>query len=167
MKSQRDAKAEGKIKEERSRRLEEIGFDWNPPVEEGGATGDTWEARLSQLQARGEGGVEKLRGALRCWVHVQHELIKAGRLKDARKAKLIDAGFPWEQQPSVCVGDGGEEEWERYFQSWIECREVHGDCEPGQPAIRNYQGLEEWVWLQRMYKQEVSPHTTHANVSLL
>ena len=128
----------GKISSDKIKRLDELGFVWDPFLQ-------AWETRFQELVAYKEEhgnclvsiGWEKNK-QLGKWIHQQRTLKKRGKL-DADKNKLLDElGFIWEPDQHV---------WETRFQELAAYKQEHGNC----LVARSYENkqLASWVNNQR------------------
>jgi superfamily II DNA or RNA helicase len=98
--TQRDYQRKQQLEPDHKRRLDEVGFSWNPQC-------DTWETMFAELQRyKGEhGGCNVPQGwvknpPLGKWVSRQRVLKKSGKLSSARKKRLDALGFEW-RSPSL------------------------------------------------------------------
>ena len=95
-KSQRKDKKKGNLSEEKIKRLDEIGFVWNPYETQ-------WEEKFSELfeykEENGHMGISQdYPSALRVWINNQKSNWKRGELSNERIQKLEKIGFEWERQ---------------------------------------------------------------------
>ncbi len=107
--SQRVYKRKGSLRYARQKRLESIGFDWNPAtrgltptVDRGQGTALVWEQRFDQLRAfqerHGHTRVLSHRGEdreLGGWVVRQRSMYRRGKLRKDYIQRLDEMGFDW------------------------------------------------------------------------
>lgn len=96
VKNQRSGKE--KLPKERKKRLDDLGFEWNPR-----GTSTTWDERLDELtKYKAENGHcnvhQKSQGSLGEWVNNQRRARKKDKLSTERIQKLEDLGFVWSLQ---------------------------------------------------------------------
>jgi hypothetical protein len=115
---QRERKASGKLSSERERRLNAIGFVWDP-------LDSSWEAMFTELKRyKDEHGDCNVPGdwgeniKLANWVGNQRQLQKKGKLSPERKARLDAIGFDWDPYGST---------WEAMFTEVKRYKDEHGD----------------------------------------
>jgi hypothetical protein len=115
---QRERKASGKLSSERKRRLNAIGFVWDP-------LDSSWEAMFTELKRyKDEHGDCNVPGdwgentKLANWVGNQRQLQKKGKLSPERKARLDAIGFDWDPYGST---------WEAMFTEVKRYKDEHGD----------------------------------------
>lgn len=134
----------GRLREDRRKRLEALGFVWN--------TKDAaWDRRLRQLEAfcRRHGHCNVwLRNAsdegLLKWVLLQRTLRQKGKLTEDRQRRLEQLGFVW---------DGEEASWDDRISELVAYRRKFGSFNiPGR--MRDYNGLRQWVYKQRCRSSE-------------
>jgi Fe2+ transport system protein FeoA len=127
---------------ERTRRLEELGFVWDPVVA-------SWENHFDLLKCYGEehgdcfvpqkyeaGGIK-----LGNWVYNQRQAYSKGTMESERKQRLEELGFVW---------DPREARWEENFGRLKRYSEDHGECfVPQAYAAEDGTKLGEWVNNQR------------------
>jgi hypothetical protein len=136
--TQRTLHRRGQLSECRIRRLEEIGFDWEPKAE----SWDNYFARLCAFH-REHGHctipskTPELSG-LYAWVSLQRRRRKAGKLKASRIARLDSLGFNWRGRVTL--------DWEENFARLRQFKELHGHCH----VLHTQDGaLRKWVTYQR------------------
>jgi hypothetical protein len=138
---QRVANNKGRLDAERCRRLEGLGFDWDP-------NNTHWEEYFRQLvefkQEYGHTNVPQRSGryaALGTWVRNQRAAKRYKRPIMAERAKRLDElGFVW-----MLVEPMG---WERAFAALVEFKKVHGHCNVPQKS-GEHKRLGKWVNTQR------------------
>jgi len=96
VKRQREARKTGTLGESRTKKLDELEFEWGTSQEE------RWEAQLKELAAykdiHGDCNVPQgweERPELAAWVHTQRVARKTGKMKASRKKKLDELEFEW------------------------------------------------------------------------
>jgi hypothetical protein len=96
VRTQREAKRQGRLSENRQSRLEEIHFCWDRPI-------DSWEENFSRLPEfrtiHGDCNVPatwNLDRKLGSWCRNQRTLYKTGALSPGRIKRLEEIGFQWE-----------------------------------------------------------------------
>ena len=149
--SQRKRYKEGRLSEERRRRLEGIGFVWRlTPVADKARNCPSWEERFQELvlykEKEGDCNVVKTRPgqrALRLWAIKQRHRHKKGKLLRERFERLADIGFSWDQ---TNAGNAGC--WEKKFQAMARFKEQNGHFNvlKGRSANRS---LATWASKQR------------------
>ncbi|MDB4411573.1 Helicase associated domain protein [bacterium] len=134
----RDMKKE-LIEPDRVKRLDDIGFVWNPMEE-------AWEEKYQELKAYyheyGNCLVTKSLGVLYAWIRNQRRRHKNGKLDADKKTKLDALGFIWDVE---------EASWEEKFQELVDYKEQHGNC-----MVHRGWGdgkLATWVLAQRRKKK--------------
>ncbi|MDB4524163.1 Helicase associated domain protein [Akkermansiaceae bacterium] len=141
----RDMKKE-LIEPDRVKRLDDIGFVWNPMEE-------AWEEKYQELKAYyheyGDCLVTKSLGVLYAWIRNQRKRHKNGKLDADKKTKLDALGFIW---------DVKEASWEEKCQELVDYKEQHGNC----MVLRGWGDgkLATWVMTQRRTKKsgELDPN---------
>ncbi len=129
----------GDLKEDRIKRLEEIGFTWYVHT-------DYWEKKFSELvQFRSKHGhcnVPRLwseNPRLATWTQAQRSFYGKGRLKEDRIKCLEEIGFTWYVHTDY---------WEKKFSELVQFRSKHGHCNvPDKWAENPELGI--WVGNQR------------------
>lgn len=140
---QRVANNKGLLDTERYRRLEELGFDWDP-------NNNHWEKYFRQLvefkQEHGHTNVPQRSGkyaALGTWVRNQRAAKRYKRPIMAERAKRLDEiGFVWVLVEPMA--------WEKMFAALVEYKKVHNHCNVPQKA-GEYKRLGKWVNTQRTH----------------
>jgi hypothetical protein len=143
---QRMAYNRGQLDAERTRRLDELGFDWDP-------NSTHWEKYYRQLmefkKEYGHTNVPQRSGKYRelgTWVRNQRAAKRYKRPIMAERAKRLDEiGFMWTLVETVS--------WKDMFASLVEFKKVHGHCNVPQKS-REHKSLEQkrlgkWVNSQR------------------
>jgi hypothetical protein len=136
---------------ERIKRLDEIGFIWNPTTEQ-------WQSYIRALVnfSRREGHVRVPEGheesglKLFIWIYNIRTRLKKGRLSPEQIKELDSLGFAW---------DPLTEQWETGFDSLKKFRQREGHCLVAQKHIEEGFGLGNWVSRQRllMRSRQLSP----------
>jgi superfamily II DNA or RNA helicase len=128
------------IKEDRAKRLDDIGFVWDP-------TESQWEEMFDTLKEYKEKhGHCKVpqnwakNKQLGVWIGNQRS--RKGRLSDDQIKRLEGIGFAWNPHDS---------QWKRWFDALIKYKESHGHCNVPQGKTENKQ-LGTWVASQRSRK---------------
>ena len=150
---QRRAKRRGDLGDDRIRRLNEVGFDWNP-------YSSRWEEMVAELiryrDKHGNCNVpQKLpeNPRLAKWVMTQRRLKGANKLSDDRIRQLSEVGLQW------VVFDA---RWDEMFKRLVEYYKIHGNCNvPGK--WRPNPSLGRWVMTQRIKRRadELSEDRVH------
>jgi superfamily II DNA or RNA helicase len=130
---------------ERIKRLEDIGFDWNPSK-------SRWEEMFKALKEYkdkyGNYNIPrdwKENTKLANWIHTQRTYYKNGQLSNHQIKCLSDIGF---------VMTVSRPEWEETYEELKEYKNRHGDCNVSQTRPDNKQ-LGVWVNTQRVnYKRK-------------
>ena len=134
---QRKGRKKGQLSEDRIRRLDEIGFDWDPFE-------SLWEASFCEMVAyKVEHGAIKVPQpptGLGVWVRNIRSSRKNGQLSEDKIRRLDEIGFDWEPFESL---------WEASFSALVEYKAEHGDTNV--PQVRK--GLGDWVILQRQNRR--------------
>ena len=148
---QRVANNKGRLDADRFRRLEALGFDWDP-------NNNHWEKYFRQLvmfkQEFGHTNVPQRSGkyaALGTWVRNQRAAKRYKRPIMAERAKRLDEiGFVWVLVEPMA--------WEKMFAALVEFKKVHGHCNVPQKSGENKR-LGKWVNTQRThYKRRTLRH---------
>jgi superfamily II DNA or RNA helicase len=138
---QRVANNKGKLDREKCRRLDELGFDWDP-------NNSHWEDCFRQLvefkKEFGHTNVPQRSDkyeALGTWVRNQRAAKRYKRPIMAERAKRLDEiGFVWVLVEPMA--------WEKMFAALVEYKKVHNHCNVPQKA-GEYKRLGKWVNTQR------------------
>ncbi|NQT37164.1 MAG: Helicase associated domain protein [Planctomycetes bacterium] len=141
--NQRTAKNRHKLGNERTQRLEAIGFDWDP-------LHTTWEEKFVQLEEYNaeNGHCNVPQGwpdnpTLASWVRSQRIAKKQHKLSDERAKRLEAIGFDWNRLDTL---------WEEMFLAMKEYEAKYGHCNvPG--LWPDNQALGTWVGEQRTAKR--------------
>lgn len=141
---QRKLYKQGTLTSDRYKKLNNIGFDWDPIASE-------WENKFMELVAfkkeNGHCNVSKEKEAtkkLGTWVGVQRKMKKSGTLTSDRYEKLNSLGFTWDVKKSV---------WDQRFSELVQFKEEYGHCNIPCSYPANKQ-LGSWVPDQRkIYKK--------------
>jgi superfamily II DNA or RNA helicase len=133
---QRGFYAKGSLSEDRIRKLEGLGFEWDPIKED-------WNLKYSELEAyKAKNGdcrvpaVYKPNIKLGNWVFTQRAAYSNGSLSTDRITKLESLGFEW---------DPNEIDWNQKFEALKLYKAENGDCIVG----KKFQVLSSWVYKQR------------------
>lgn len=121
---QRRRYAEGKIRPERKKKLDELDFVWDFKE----VFDDQWEEKYQALlHFVNEFGHCKppltyTKDKLGSWVDRQRTMNSKGKLSPERKRRLEEAGFIWD------CDELQEQQWEERFQQLMAYKEKYGDC---------------------------------------
>ena len=145
---QRRLKKLGQLTPAKIKRLDSIGFNWDPFSEK-------WEVAFNELRKfqMQEGhclvpiDLRVGRISLGNWVSVQREFKKAKKLTDERVRRLNGIGFIW---------DPYSEQWEEAFNALQIYSSEHGHCDVTQSFKVNGLLLGSWVVIQRRKKGQLS-----------
>ncbi len=152
----RHGRKNGTLSTEWIARLDQLGFDWEPPRTTG-AYDAKWEARFAELAAYHQrfGHCRVLTDwpenpALARWVKLQCISRRTGRLNPERLARLEALDFDWEAQ---CATTGKNAKWEMRFAELAAYHQRSGNCLvpahwPENPALAG------WVRAQRSLGQQ-------------
>jgi len=119
--TQRQVYSKGQLSEERAKRLEELGFVWDP-------MGEVWEANFDLLaRYRTEMGdcfvprsYETADGAkLGIWIITQRHAFSKGQLSKERAKRLEKLGFVWDPMGAA---------WEANFELLVQYHSEKGNC---------------------------------------
>ncbi|MDB4340663.1 Helicase associated domain protein [Akkermansiaceae bacterium] len=116
--TQRETKKNGEISNERIKRLDNLGFSWNPDQE-------AWEDQFQKLKSyKKEHGDCLVPQAWRdkqlgSWVTTQRLKKNKGKLGETKIALLDDMGFVWDTKKHL---------WDLQIQKLVAYKEEHGDC---------------------------------------
>ena len=134
--NQRIAYRTNGLPEERVRKLEDLGFVWNPQGKQ-----PTWDERLDELtKYRAEHGhciVPVSHGPLANWVNSQRLAHRKGKLSEERARKLDDLGIVWNPRSTP---------WDERFNELTEYKSEHDRCNVPR---KHHGGLGSWVDIQR------------------
>ena len=141
---QRGFYAKGSLSEDRIRKLEGLGFEWDPIKED-------WNLKYSELEAyKAKNGdcrvpaVYKPNIKLGNWVFTQRAAYSKGNLSADRIAKLESLGFEW---------DPNEIDWNQKFEALKRHINEHGNCKISKKRDA-LNGLRNWTHKQRQdFKQ--------------
>ena len=139
VRGQRQARTRGICSADRIRRLDEIGFNWDPRESK-------WDEVFSELlkykSEHGDVNVpDDWKTGLGTWVGKQRSANKRGALLIERFQRLSEIGFVW---------DIGETKWEEKFGELLAYKEKHGDVNI--PIDRKSE-LWRWISTQRIFKK--------------
>jgi len=142
--TQRTVKKNGKLSEDRVRRLDELGFIWAPKKA-------FWEEMFAALQDFTEvhGHCNVGRGyrenpKLPVWVNNQRRAKRNGELSDDQISRLSEIGFVWELIDTM---------WEEKFLELLEFKAIHGHCRVPNRYAENPE-LANWVGVQRAFRSK-------------
>lgn len=129
----------GQLSKDKRRRLDAIGFDWNP-------TESSWQAMFDLLKAyRNEHShcrVNKRHNLnLAHWVTTQRHLAEQGLLPEDKRQRLTALGFTWDFR-----WDLERERWQSNFDKLVAYRQAHDHCRVSKSEDRL---LAKWAWHQR------------------
>jgi hypothetical protein len=141
---QRTVKKKGKLSEDKIKRLEAIGFSWNPHK-------DLWKQMYEELVAfKGEFGDCNVpteyddNPPLGRWVRKQRQKYEKGKLNPDRVQELEVLGLTWNPDQTY---------WNQMYQELVDCHRVHGDCNVPQKYSDNRK-LASWVTTQRSLQKK-------------
>jgi superfamily II DNA or RNA helicase/ribosomal protein L7Ae-like RNA K-turn-binding protein len=138
-------KNENKLSAERLRKLDDLGFDWDPiDWEQGFRQLTTYRDRVGDCEIP-VGHVEN-GFPLGKWVLTQKK--RKNRLSESQIKRLEDVGFDWRVASSV--------DWETGFNHLKKFKERVGDCRVPYKHFENNYHLGRWVGSQRKEKMELS-----------
>jgi superfamily II DNA or RNA helicase len=139
--SQRRYYFAGKLEEDRTAKLENLGFEWNPLDRE-------WETKFDELVAfKSESGHMIIpvncprTSKLRIWTGNQRQLYRKGKLSHDRIVKLEEIGFQWEPIDAF---------WEEKHAELIKYKNDHGHCDV-KIYHSEYSSLYNWLNRQRKF----------------
>jgi len=136
---QRKNYKKGQIDEDKIKRLDDIGFVWNPLESK---WEEMFEALVEYKKESGEYNVPKCweeNKQLATWAQNQRSDYQKGKLDKERIKRLEDIGFVW---------NPFESKWEEMFEALVEYKKEHGDCNVPKRWEENIQ-LATWVQNQR------------------
>jgi len=145
--TQRQLKKRRMLRPDKIKRLEEIGFDWDPKDT---AWNQMFAALTNYRQEHGHCNVLQTcpeNPLLGRWVSRQRYLRKGDQLSDDRIRRLEDIDFSWEIVDTI---------WEEMFAALKKYKRKHGDCNVPQKWSENCQ-LGTWVSTQRQVKRNGKP----------
>jgi hypothetical protein len=139
--NQRKSKKEGKLSQDRAKRMEDLGFSWN-------RLESKWEDHFSLLELfqHREGHCDvpqyhmEKRVRLGFWVHKQRALKKRGELDPGKEQRLQELGFTWEVPPS---------NWENNLSLLKRFKKREGHCNVPRSHKEDGAPLGKWVATQR------------------
>jgi superfamily II DNA or RNA helicase len=139
---QRRAKRQGKLSEERIKRLDDRGFSWT-------FVDSSWDEKYSELVAykaeHGNVNVPAKFGKLGQWVSQQRKVKKNEGISGDRLSRLEALGFVWVLPMSPPPRKNTDGDWLDRYGELLEFRKVHGHCKIPQSNER----LNRWVMTQR------------------
>jgi hypothetical protein len=132
------------LPEEQIRRLDELGFDWDPYA-------TAWTMNITKLKAyKGEGGhfhvTEEQDKELHHFVEKQRGLYKKGKLSPDRLQELSKIGFDFDW-------DSRANRWETNFSELLTFRDQYHHCNVPD-GKRNRTKLGKWVSVQRAFRKK-------------
>jgi len=152
--AQRRRKKLGILLPDRVRRLESLGFEWNPPPHVT-VNGEAWARMFAHLvrfqQEHGHTEVpRKFRGVpgLAEWKHTQRRMDRDGLLRPDRREQLDAIGFAWKDSYRWRSG-----RWDMRYAQLLRFREQFGHCRVPQKWKENVP-LGGWVQGQRAEKKK-------------
>ena len=142
--NQRRSQAKGNLSSERIKRLEALGFVWDPSEE-------TWEQGFRHLLK-----YQEIHGHCRVPQHYKLDGFNVGQwvstqrgaeqsMSNARKQRLEDIGFVWNTYDA---------QWEEGFSKLVQFKETCGHCKV--PANYKVEGFPLGSWVSRQRKNEGS-----------
>jgi len=144
VRTQRKAKPDGKLSQERIQRLETLGFIWD-------TLETSWEQMFKSLvQYKNKHGhcnvpsPSSENQQLGVWVNSQRLTKRKGKLNKERIEQLNQIGFLWEPKEAF---------WEEMFTALVEYKQIHGNCKFPNQYDKNQQ-LGQWVQHQRQAKKK-------------
>jgi superfamily II DNA or RNA helicase len=142
--TQRQARTKGELSEERTERLNAVGFSWAPLSE-------TWETMFNALleyrQRYGDCDVPAKwpeNEDLGAWVGRQRTSKKSGQMSADRVRRLEGVGLVWEPHWDA---------WEQMFRALSAYKNTHEDCNVPDKWAENSE-LARWVGKQRQLKRK-------------
>lgn len=141
---QRRAYAEGKMKEDRLKKLEALGFIWDFKKVYQGRWEEKYQALARYVAENGhcKPPLTYAKDNLGSWVDRQRTMYSKGRLSEERIKKLEAIGFIWN------CDELQEQAWEERFAQLLEYKKEYGDCMVPVNWKKNRQ-LGTWVSTQR------------------
>ena len=138
--NQRHIGKNGSVSKDRIRRLDEIGFAWNPQDEQ-------WEAAFDKLleYKKKHGHInasQRDRTGVGRWSHSQRMNRKKGLLSVDQIRRLDEIGFEWTPRDSV---------WDEGFKKLLAYKTAHGNVDVPKTPITD---LGTWVSVQRRAKNK-------------
>ncbi|MBD3310976.1 MAG: hypothetical protein GF349_00580 [Candidatus Magasanikbacteria bacterium] len=133
---QRHARVRGKLKSERKKKLDNLGFEWEAKILE-----KKWNRKFLKLKKYREKNGHcnvPIKHELSRWVDYQRERYSREIIRTDRKERLESIGFEWERKTSV------ERRWYLKYIALKEYINEHGDC-----LIPKKHPLGAWVKSQR------------------
>ncbi len=136
--SQRAQQKKGTLEEDKIKRLESIGFDWDPDDA-------SWKRYFCELEEykkkHGNTNVRSETSGLGAWVANQRSRHRKGKLPNDYKDRLDSLGFDWNPIDSL---------WEERISQLISYKNLYGNLDVPQ---RDPSGLGQWLSLQRKRKK--------------
>jgi hypothetical protein len=152
--TQRRRRKKALMSQEQSRRLDEIGLEWDP-------VGKLWEKMYSALveykKRHGDCDVPKRWSEdpkLGRWVVAQRGLKRKGRLSEDRIRRLDKLGFIWKKKPSPTSS------WKTAILKLKEFKKRHGHCN-----VPKWSAL--WEWAEKQHHLYNKGQLTQEQVALL
>ena len=140
-------KARRKISHDRIKRLDSLGFSWDPLAEqweESFAALQRFHAREGHFRVPANLKVDGLK--LGAWASGQRQ--KKGQLSAEQIQRLDDIGFNW---------DALAHKWEEAFSALQKYRQKNGNCRVPQGTKLDGVNLGGWVSTQRIWKNRLNP----------
>ena len=138
---QRSRRSKGELPGHKIKKLDEIGFDWNPDQ-------TVWQVRFEELKAfrKVHGHCRVPRGfsenpKLITWVQEQRTVYKRGKLSEDKISRLENIGFDWDPYETL---------WNEMYEELRIYDKKKGDCNVPQNFPEN-QKLGFWIATQREY----------------
>jgi hypothetical protein len=149
VRGQRTSYREGKLSEDRIKRLEDMGFVWKliTYIPSKASWDEMFDALNEYKKNHGDCNVPHRwpeNKQLSTWVHTQRTNYRRGNLSDDRIKRLEDIGFVWKRISYI----PSKASWEEMFDLLKEYKENHGDCNVPGDWPENKQ-LSSWVANQR------------------
>ncbi|EJK45568.1 hypothetical protein THAOC_35813 [Thalassiosira oceanica] len=126
---QRAARKNAKLSEDRVKKLDALGLEWNPqgdrhdPRPRGNRHDQKWNDRCSELEAfrakHRHCNVPQSQKPLGTWVNRQRQ--RKGKLSEGRIQKLDALGFDWSLRSTLPT-------WDERLKELVEYKREHGDC---------------------------------------
>jgi hypothetical protein len=145
--TQRSVFKQGKMRNDRKKMLDDIGFVWSLVGSGDGKWLEQWLEQYENLKSyknkHGHCNVPGHEGSLGNWGDLQRQLHQKQSIKTERKDMLDDIGFVW--GPS-------NEKWQNKYKKLKEFREIHGHVNlfSDKNLTSSKHGLSGWVNVQRL-----------------
>ena len=164
---QRGKRIAGKLSQDHIRRLDRLGFRWEPREPQ---LRQTWEERLAEVaEFRAKHGhcdipISTANRRLGNFVRDTRQQRRKGVLSAERIAKVDALGFRWDGAKKTRMVDGISEAWRARFADLLRYKEVQGNCDIP-VKWKEDKKLANWVSQQRQLYNRGSLHA--ARVKLL